>query len=317
MTDPKNYVLKDILENNIHPGLTDGHKRDRILSGEAFEICIGDILEIDIKTDATYFCMALGAAMIEEGRTFLNVECERDSPVLYVNGNKSHLDLVKIQGRFNGDKNNLRILAEDILPTGHELNLLNPVLQERILEYVENAEIAVIIFDDSTSLFREPFEKDAFVNLRRFIVKLRKKNILQVWVLTHEKGKIKFPSELATKAWHISQGKDLTTVTIDLQILKDIHRPAEALQSLTLEIRDTEEGLIMANASAERNDRLTAMLLVSRGKTQSEVADLLGVHQSTISLWLKSYKERGLMSQTGRSYSLTETGQKYLEGQNR
>ena len=56
--------------------------------------------------------------------------------------------------------------------------------------------------------------------------------------------------------------------------------------------------------------------VAARGKTQSEVADLLGVHQSTISLWIKSYKERGLMSQTGHSYSLTETGQKYLEGQN-
>ena len=313
MTDPTNFVLKDILENTAHP---DGKKSEQIFAGDALEICFADILLINSKIDATYFCMALGAPMMEAGRTFLNVKCERDSPALYVNGNKSHEYLTMMQDRFNTEENGPQLLTEDMLPDGQELNFMNQVLQERTLEYVESADVKAIIFDDSASLLRGPFGENDIKGLRRFMVKLRQKNILQVWALTHEKSKLKFPIELATSVWQISPGKDLTASTLELQILKDLHRPTKALGNITLEIQETEDGLILANASAERNDRLTAMLLVSRGKTQSEVAELLSVHQSTISLWLKSYKERGLMSQTGHSYSLTETGQKYLEGQN-
>jgi hypothetical protein len=308
--------LKDILENATSSNEKDGNEPKKILSGDAFEIRYGEILLMYSKFDMTHFLIALAVAMMEAGRTFLNVVCETACPVIYANGNKAHPDLAMIERRFNGGRTTeLKLLSEDILPAGNKLNFMNPVLQERTLEYLESSDVKVIFFDDSISLLREPIDKDALPKLRNFIIQLRQLGVLQIWALTHEKNKIKFPSELATKVWNLTPGKDLTTATLDLQILKDIHRPAEATKSMTLEIRDTEESLTIANASAERPNRLTAMLLLTTGKTQEDVGKILDVHQTTVHHWVKRFKNKGWMSQSGRTYTLTEAGQEYLGSQ--
>lgn len=315
MEKENNLILNDIFEKSSASNKKDVKKPEKILSGDAFEILFGEILAVYSKFGITHFLMALAVAMLETGRSFLNAITETACPIIYVNGNKGHADLVLIEKNFNGGSTaGLNLLSEDMLPVGNGLNFMNPVLQQRTLEYLKSSGVKAIAFDDSISLLREPIDKDALPKLRSFIIQLRQLGVLQIWALTNEKNKLKFPSELATKVWNLTPEKDLTAATFDLQILKDIHRPAKALGSISLEIRETEGGLTLANASAERNDRLTAMLLVSRGKTQSEVADLLGVHQSTISLWLKRFKEKGLMSKSGHSYTLTEAGQRYLEG---
>ena len=256
--------------NAANQNMKDTKEREVILAGGPCEIRKGDVVQINFKEiDPTVLCMPLAVAMSETGRFFANIRCEKECSVIYINGAKSSQDLLSMAKRFNGTGNNadLRLLAEDMLSHEQDLDILNPVLQGRIIEYLQSeTDVGAVIFDHTAALFREPFDANAFRGLRKFMVQLRKLGMLQIWALTHEKGKVKFPAELATNIWTVAPEPDPDNQILRLEILRDANRPVHTSKVMTLGIQETEDGLTLANASAERNDRLTAMLLVSRGK---------------------------------------------------
>lgn len=304
-------TVSDVLSNAPTPFISTDTKRT--LSKEPLEIALGDIVLISVKNvDPTLFSLnvAVGIANAEHGN-------ENPFEINYINGNKSFVSLSRLVQRLsdNAESEGLRIISEDVIPYEWDLNLNENVWQQRLIEYVEKTKVPpVFIFDGTASLIKGKFDEDAERNLRKTIIRLRQLHVTQIWLLTHDQNKLKFPTELGTTVCNLSADPDTETQTMTLDIHRNGNDPSQPSKSVALQVIETADGgLTIANRETDKSDRLTALVLVGKGKTQTEISDILGPHQSTIHHWFKRFKEQGLMTQHGNKYALTDHGQKFLE----
>lgn len=277
----------------------------------------GDVVVAEFKgLDPTNVCMPLAVTLSGGAQQFASTDCKKHGPGLYINGTKSKDDLLSQANAFatQKDKADLRIVSEDSLSDDIEMDLLNPVWHERIIERINNTnDLNALIFDHSAALLKGPIDEKSLAGLHRFITRLRQLQICQVWAVRPQK-KMEFPSDLATIIWRVSPGPEIENQTINLEILRDTNKPYQAPRSILVEVMETPEGILeLRNRNADRNDRYTALVLVQKGRSQTQIAETLGYDQSTIHHWFKDFKERNLMRQSGHTYSLTSYGEKYLQ----
>jgi hypothetical protein len=287
---------------------------NRILSTELMKIAQGDIVLLSVKNvDPSLFGIH---AVVE----IANSEQSTENPVeiIYINGNKSLESISRLAQRLNDNREiqGLKIVCEDSIPSEWDLDLNNTVWQQRLIEYVENAKVPPVFFFDATaSLIKGKLDEDAERNLRKSIIRLRQLHVTQIWLLTHEQNKMKFPLEVGTTVCNLSADPDPETQTLTLEIIRNGNDPSQPSKSVALQVIETaEEGLTIVNREMDKNDRLTAMVLVDKGKSQTDIAEALGYNQSTVHHWFKRFKKQGLMTQSGNTYSLTDYDQSYLEG---
>ncbi len=310
MTDT--LTVSDVILNAPTPYVADNTKRT--LLREPLEIVQGDIALISQKNvDPSLFGIHVAVGIV-------NSEHNTENPVqiLYLNGSKSFDSVSSLAKRLsaNAENEGLKIICEDSIPYDWDLDLNNTVWQQRLIEYAENANVRTALLLDSTaSLIKGKFDEDSERNLRKFIIRLRQLHVTQIWLLTHEQNKLKFPMELGTTVSNLSGNPDPETQTLFLDIVRNGNDPSQPSKSVTLQVIDTtEDGLAIVNREMDKNDRLTAMVLVGKGKGQTDIANILGYNQSTVHHWFKRFKKQGLMTQHGHTYSLTDYGRSFLEG---
>ena len=304
-------TVSDAILNAPTPYITTDTKR--ILSTEPSKIAQGDIVLLSVKNvDPSLFGMHVVVGIA-------NSEHSTENPVeiIYINGNKSFESISRLAQRLNDNREvqGLKIVCEDSIPSEWDLDLNNTVWQQRLIEYAENAKVPPVFFFDATaSLIKGKFDEDAERNLRKSIIRLRQLHVTQIWLLTHETNKMKFPLEVGTTVCNLSADPDPETQTLTLEIIRNGNDPSQPSKSVALHVIETaEEGLTIVNREMDKNDRLTAMVLVDKGKSQTDIAEILGYNQSTVHHWFRRFKVQGLMTQNGHTYSLTDYGHSFLE----
>lgn len=279
-------------------------------SGDAIMINGKPCVELDA------FTLFLSLGMTAECDLFAGLRCTTPQNVIYISGRANREKFLKkisiIDERY--DKSRFRLITNDQLHEDNQLRLEENVSQQNILQGLKsmNGQAGVIVFDNAESLILSDSKNIDRQSIRDFVQKMMELKVIQVWMCPDTKSANPVPEDLFDFEFRVEPDKKPDILSFSVTCEKNGYFDQEKLPTIYLELSRYEIGRMALSERGLINDRLVAISLAIRGKTQMEIGEILGKDQSTISLWLRKAKDEGLINRVGNSYSPTEKGRKTL-----
>jgi AAA domain/Primase C terminal 2 (PriCT-2) len=274
----------------------------------------------------TWFCLSLGLA-IAKGGQFLGFQIPKARTVLYIDGEMSLVELQERLKALETDPDNFYLLpSESIYRYAQPLNINKELDQHRISQALADVTALGIkqevIFIDNLSALSAGFDENdnsALDALLRWLVSLRHENLCVI--LVHHAGK-------SGKQRGASRREDLLDTSICLKkpeadgpangarfIVEFEKTRGKSVHSFEMQLMtDPQTGRLTWATKAAHDvkaaERVLKAIAVDKPANQNELAEMAGVHKSTISSHCTKLRLKGYLHK--KNLEVTDKGKARL-----
>jgi len=265
----------------------------------------------------TNFGLAIGAAASRGGELFGPYQIPKRIGVIFLDG---EMPASELQERINrmwikADPEYFKVISAELLSIQCRPipNLMDPVWRMGLLELLRNSKKFRLLILDNLSALAPGGDELSGLDwdvINQWLLSLRR--IGMTTVLVHHAGKNnqqrgtskrEDQMDLILKLSKIENRK-VSTFRVDFQKARSLPESLKAPFLIEMEDRDEERRMTCKPVSEDHEAKVA--FLISKGWTQTEIAEHLDTNQSTVSRRVAAAKKKGLLSDKG---TLTKRGQ--------